>query len=152
MGNLISDFVKGKKKFDFPQGIQNGIALHRAIDTFTDAHETTKKAKEVFRPHYRLYAGAFVDVVYDHFLATDENEFNEHSLLDFSQKVYSSIDKHEQWFPERFALMFPYMKERFLSAGYLQTHQGLLCEHFLFSFFPWRRALLYEILIYHPCT
>lgn len=64
---MISDFVKGKKKFDYPQGIQRGIMLHRMIDTFTDAHETTKEAKEVFRPHYRLYSGAFVDVVYDHF-------------------------------------------------------------------------------------
>jgi acyl carrier protein phosphodiesterase len=50
-------------------------------------------------------------VLYDHFLATDENEFTEQSLLDFSQQVYSSIDKQAQWLPERFALMFPYMKE-----------------------------------------
>jgi acyl carrier protein phosphodiesterase len=112
LGNLISDFVKGKKKFDYPQGIQNGIALHRAIDTFTDAHEVTKKAKEVFRPNYRLYSGALVDVVFDHFLAADENEFSESALQDFSLEVYSSIDKQEKWLPERFALMFPYMKEQ----------------------------------------
>lgn len=111
LGNLISDFVKGKKKFDFPQGIQNGITLHRAIDTFTDAHEATRNAKEFFRPNYRLYSGALVDVIYDHFLATDENEFTVQSLLDFSQQVYSSIDKQEQWLPEGFAIMFPYMKE-----------------------------------------
>jgi acyl carrier protein phosphodiesterase len=111
LGNLISDFVKGKKKFDFPQGIQKGIALHRAIDTFTDSHEATRKAKEFFRPHYRLYSGALVDVIFDHFLAADENEFNESSLHDFSLQVYSSIDKQEQWLPERFAMMFPYMKE-----------------------------------------
>ena len=111
VGNLISDFVKGKKKFDFPQGIQNGIALHRSIDTFTDAHDATKKAKEFFRPHYRLYAGAFVDVVYDHFLATDENEFDGQSLLNFSKQVYSKIDNYVSWLPERFALMFPFMKE-----------------------------------------
>ena len=110
-GNIISDFVKGRKKFDYSPGIQRGITLHRAIDTFTDKHEATKEAKEVFRPHYRLYSGAFVDVVYDHFLATDVNEFTESSLLDFSQEVYSSLDKQVQWSPERFALMFPYMKE-----------------------------------------
>lgn len=111
LGNLISDFVKGKKKSDFPQGIQNGIALHRVIDTFTDAHEATKKAKEVFRPHYRLYGGALVDVIFDHFLAVDEKEFTESSLHDFSLQVYSSIDKQTKWFPEQFALIFPYMKE-----------------------------------------
>ena len=111
VGNMISDFVKGKKKFDYPPGIQEGIMFHRAIDTFTDEHEATREAKEVFRPHYRLYSGAFVDVVYDHFLANDPNEFTEPSLLDFSEKVYSTLDKQTQYLPERFATMFPYMKE-----------------------------------------
>jgi len=123
VGNMISDFVKGKKQFDFPPGIQKGIALHRAIDTFTDAHETTRKAKEFFRPHYRLYAGAFVDVIFDHFLAADETEFIEPSLHDFSLQVYSSLDKHEQWLPERFALMFPYMKEHNWLYNY-RTRRG----------------------------
>ena len=50
VGNMISDFVKGKKKFDYPAGIRKGIALHRAIDTFTDDHEATKLAKNVFHP------------------------------------------------------------------------------------------------------
>jgi acyl carrier protein phosphodiesterase len=110
VGNMISDFVKGKKKFDYPADIQRGIALHRAIDQFTDLHAATKEAKEVFRSHYRLYAGAFIDVVYDHFLATDENEFQDESLFDFSQKIYLILDKKVSWLPERFASMFPYMK------------------------------------------
>lgn len=111
VGNMISDFVKGKKKFDYPMPIQQGIMLHRFIDTFTDGHQATKEAKEIFRPAYRLYSGAFVDVVYDHFLANDENEFTENSLLIFSQQVYSSLDKYIEWMPEKFALMFPYMKQ-----------------------------------------
>jgi len=108
---MISDFVKGKKKFDYPRGIQQGIMLHRAIDTFTDTHEATREAKSVFRPHYRLYSGAFVDVVYDHFLAADHGEFSDSSLLAFSQRIYSTLDQKVQWLPERFAKMFPYMKE-----------------------------------------
>src|SRR5215470_5385743 len=112
VGNLVSDFVKGKKKFDYAEAIQKGITLHRAIDTFTDSHEATKLAKEVFRPCYRLYSGAFVDVVYDHFLATDPNEFNEESLLEFSENVYRILDRHMSDLPERFARMFPYMKSQ----------------------------------------
>jgi acyl carrier protein phosphodiesterase len=110
VGNLISDFVKGKKKLNYPEGIQKGIVLHRAIDTFTDTHEATKMAKNIFRPHYRLYGGAFVDVVYDHFLATDVSEFTEEALHSFSQKVYNTLDHYEDYLPERFARMFPYMK------------------------------------------
>ncbi len=108
---MISDFVKGKKKFDYPKAIQQGIMLHRAIDTFTDDHPATKEAKEIFRPSYRLYAGAFVDVVYDHYLATDANEFAEQSLFDFSQQVYTTLDGYLSLFPEKFAAMYPYMKQ-----------------------------------------
>jgi acyl carrier protein phosphodiesterase len=123
VGNLISDFVKGKKKFDYPSAIQHGIVLHRLIDTFTDTHSVTKEAKEVFRPHYRLYAGAFIDVVYDHFLATDEKEFNESTLLSFSQSVYTTLDKNSQWLPDGFRRMFHYMKmQNWLF--YYRTKQG----------------------------
>jgi acyl carrier protein phosphodiesterase len=110
VGNLISDFVKGKKKLLYPETIQKGIVLHRAIDAFTDEHQATKMAKEIFRPAYRLYSGAFVDVLFDHFLALDNNEFTEESLQQFTKKVYSTLDHYADYFPERFARMFPYMK------------------------------------------
>jgi acyl carrier protein phosphodiesterase len=82
-GNIISDFVKGKKKFDYPSRIQAGINLHRIIDNFTDQHEATREAKEFLRPHYRLYSGAFVDVVYDHFLANDKTVFSNSTELEY---------------------------------------------------------------------
>lgn len=110
VGNLISDFVKGKKKFDYPADIQKGISLHRAIDMFTDNHAITKSAKDVFRQPYRLYSGAFVDVVYDHFLAVDSKIFMEDSLANFSRGVYNILDKHSQFLPTDFAWMFPHMK------------------------------------------
>lgn len=120
---MISDFIKGKKKFDYPAAIQQGIMLHRAIDTFTDTHEATREAKAVFRPHYRLYSGAFTDVVYDHFLATDPSEFSDSSLLEFSQTTYALLDKQQQWLPDKFALMFPFMKAHNWLFHY-RTRQG----------------------------
>jgi acyl carrier protein phosphodiesterase len=110
VGNMISDYVKGKKKFDYSPGIQQGMDLHRAIDTFTDEHAVNKKAKEIFRPHYRLYAGAFVDVVYDHYLATDNSIFSNESLQEFAKETYQTLEPYSAVFPERFAMMFPYMK------------------------------------------
>lgn len=123
IGNMISDFVKGKKKFDYPLGIQAGIMLHRVIDSFTDEHPATKEAKEYFRSHYRLYSGAFIDVVYDHFLATDLTEFSDPSLLEFSERVYAVLEKNKQWLPERFAGMFPYMRSQNWLYNY-RTLQG----------------------------
>src|ERR1700749_3394179 len=99
-GNMISDFVKGKKKFEFPITVQKGIELHRFIDDFTD-HHPTKQAKEFFKKNYRLYSGAFVDVVYDHFLANDKNEFADETVLkNFTTKTYSSLQNNSTIFPE----------------------------------------------------
>ena len=110
VGNMISDFVKGRRKFDYPEKIQHGIRLHREIDNFTDTHFVTKEAKQIFRPAYRLYAGSFIDVVYDHFLAIDEKEFTEESLKDFTMNTYNLLDQHTDLFPEKFSMMYPYMK------------------------------------------
>ena len=110
VGNMISDFVKGRKKYDYPETIQQGISLHREIDSFTDNHWATNEAKDIFRPAYRLYSGAMMDVVYDHFLALDENEFTDESLMAFTINTYDLLDKYTGHFPEKFATMYPYMK------------------------------------------
>lgn len=110
-GNMISDFVKGRRKYLYPESIRRGIELHRLIDRFTDEHESTAEAKSFFRPTYRLYSGAFVDVVYDHFLANDSNEFaNASHLLRFSDSVYRTLEKNRKVLPVVFASLFPYMK------------------------------------------
>lgn len=110
VGNMISDFVKGKKKYEYPEEVQQGIALHREIDRFTDTHFATKEAKQIFRPAYGLYSGSIMDVVYDHFLALDENEFSDESLRTFTLNTYSTLDRFTEYFPEKFGMMYPYMK------------------------------------------
>jgi len=111
VGNMISDFVKGKKKDDYPPAIRQGIALHRAIDNFTDSHDLTRRAKAVFRDEYRLYAGALVDVSYDHFLANDPLSFPDTAALKaFSQRTYEQLAAWQPAFPDRFARMFQYMR------------------------------------------
>lgn len=123
LGNMISDFVKGKQQFNYPAVIHKGIVLHRFIDSFTDAHEATKEAKEVFRKDYRLYSGAFVDVVYDHFLANDENEFvKEAELFHFSQSTYKKLETQQQWMPAIFERMFFYMKRQNWLFSYHTKH------------------------------
>jgi acyl carrier protein phosphodiesterase len=109
-GNIFSDFVKGKKKFEFPHRIQLGIQLHRSIDQFTDDHEATARAKQFFRPAYGLYAAAFVDVAFDHFLASDKTVFAENELKEFAKTTYAQLREVESLFPERFRTFFYYME------------------------------------------
>ncbi len=121
VGNMISDFVKGKKKFDYPAVVQNGMTLHRMIDAFTDEHPVTKEAKNIFKPFVGLYAGAFMDVVYDHFLAIDKIEFPNGSLAVFSQNTYQILYTHINVLPDRFAAMLPYMKTQDWLYNYSNT-------------------------------
>ncbi len=109
IGNMISDFVKGNKKFNYPLNVQKGIALHRMIDVFTDAHAATKNAKEIFKPSAGAYAPVFVDVVYDHFLAIDETEFPLNKLEFFASETYRALKQHEQLLPEKFRYMLSFM-------------------------------------------
>jgi len=110
VGNMISDFVKGAAKNTYPKDVRQGIMLHRAIDSFTDTHAATQKAKEIFRSHYRLYSGPIVDILYDHFLANDEKIFTDASLKQFTQHVYVVLEQHTALLPERFVQMLPYMQ------------------------------------------
>jgi len=122
VGNMISDYIKGKKQFDYPLPVQKGIRLHRAIDNYTDTHAATKELKSYFRQQYRLYSGAFADVVYDHFLANDINEFsNETVLKAFAANTYQVLQAKTDLFPQPFLLMFPYMKEHDWLYNYRTT-------------------------------
>ena len=122
VGNMISDFIKGKKQFDYPLLVQKGIRLHRAIDNYTDTHTATNELKSFFRPQYRLYSGAFADVVYDHFLANDIHEFStEFDLKRFAEISYQMLDPHIELFPPPFLQMFPYMKEHDWLCNYRHT-------------------------------
>ncbi len=125
VGNMISDYVKGKKQYDYPLPIQAGIQLHRAIDEFTDSHEATQEIKKLFKLTYRLYAGAFIDVVYDYFLANDVNEFETTEYLHtFTQNTYNLLQKNTSHFPDKFAKMFPYMQSQNWLYNY-RTNEGM---------------------------
>jgi acyl carrier protein phosphodiesterase len=121
LGNMISDYLKGKKQYDYPSSIQKGIRLHRAIDVFTDEHNITREIKKFFSPAVRLYAGAFVDIVYDHFLAIDTSIYSDQEWMDFTQRTFISLAKQENFFPERFANMFPFMQSQNWLYNYRYT-------------------------------
>lgn len=132
-GNMISDFVKGRKQYDYSPMIQKGIKLHRAIDEYTDHHPATIAIKQLFRPAYRLYSGAFTDVAYDYFLANDINEFDTKETLNlFSIKSYQQIQENCENLPPLFQRIFPYMKEQNwlynyrLTSGIQNSFRGLV--------------------------
>src|SRR6059058_2794313 len=124
VGNMISDFVKGKAQYSFTEGIQKGIALHRSIDDFTDTHAATHEAKHIFSPYYRLYSGPITDILYDHFLANDQDIFTERSLRTFTQRTYLCLEEHNTQLPDKFIMVLGYMKAQDWLFNY-RTHEGI---------------------------
>jgi acyl carrier protein phosphodiesterase len=147
---MINDFIKGKQQYTYSIGIQKGFSLHRAIDTFTDAHEATREIKTFFRPQYRLYAGAFGDVVYDHFLARDTSIFDTPAALQqFAHTTYDLLTQHQTILPQRFAQMLPYMRQQDwlynyrLTSGIQQSFNGLVRRSTYLS----ESAIAYEVFL-----
>ncbi|MGB7396049.1 MAG: DUF479 domain-containing protein, partial [Pricia sp.] len=55
LGNFIADSIRGNKFKHLPHRVQQGIILHREIDTFTDAHPIPKKSSKKLHKNYSHY-------------------------------------------------------------------------------------------------
>ena len=62
IGNFIADGVKGKKYLEYPEQITKGIIYHRAIDSFTDQHETVKQSIRRLQQTQGKYSGVAIDM------------------------------------------------------------------------------------------
>ncbi|WPQ64000.1 ACP phosphodiesterase [Chitinophaga sancti] len=111
-GNMIADFVKGKHWQDYDTDIQQGIQLHRLIDSFTDTHSVTLEAKRFFQPGCGKYSAVFIDIVYDHFLANDTTRFPGNTLAAFAQEVYTTLKERHHLLPVGFQEVFRYMSQQ----------------------------------------
>lgn len=117
-GNMIGDFVKGNQLNAYPKDVMKGIRLHRAIDSFTDQHEVTKSMARLFKDDYRHYCHVFPDIIYDHFLANDQQLFRETPLKTFSQNCYQQLESYYELFPEAFRQVYYYMHRHDWLSGY----------------------------------
>ncbi|PXV69214.1 acyl carrier protein phosphodiesterase [Dysgonomonas alginatilytica] len=111
IGNLIADCVKGKQINDFSQGVQQGIHLHRKIDEYTDAHPVIREIQKLYTLSAGRYNGVFLDVTFDHFLATDSLNEPPEGWQKFSKWCYLQIDKNIDETPHIFQRLFSYMKK-----------------------------------------
>lgn len=110
IGNLMGDFVKGNSYKSYNRSIQQGILLHRFIDTFTDKHELVFKAINLLKPSFRLSAGVFVDIFFDHFLANSFYIGGDLSLDIFTKNIYSLIENNKSVLGEEMYIFFTHMK------------------------------------------
>lgn len=99
VGQLCGDFVRGSDLSVFSPAVQAGIRCHRAVDSFTDQHSDNIAARALFTPPHRRFAGIAVDVVYDHFLACDWQQYSELPLKNYTTLVTRSLEANLQLLP-----------------------------------------------------
>ena len=111
IGNFIADHIQGNKYEGFSTEIQQGIFLHREIDTFTDAHEVVRKSKRRLHERYRHYDGVIIGIFYDYFLAKNWASYSEIPLELFTKSVYNLLDEIKLDLPIKSQQFINYMIE-----------------------------------------
>lgn len=109
IGNFMADSIRGKKHKDYPQGYKNGILLHRAIDTFTDAHPIVRQSTKKLHSNYSHYSGVIVDIFYDHFLAKNWKKYSDVPLEIYVDEFYDLLQEHYDILPIAVKRMMPYL-------------------------------------------
>lgn len=124
IGNFMADGIRGNKYENFPPEIQKGITLHRAIDTFTDAHPLFRLSTKRLHQRYHHYAGVIVDVFYDHFLAKNWKNYSDENLEDYIARFYQSLHDNIDSLSEKTIKIMPYMINQNWLLCY-QTVEGI---------------------------
>ena len=124
IGNFIADGIKGKKYKVFPESIQKGILLHRAIDSYTDKHPIVKQSTARLHQNYGHYSGVIVDILYDHYLAKNWKKYHKVPLATFVENFYELLRKNYEILPARIQKMMPIMISQNWLLSY-ETTEGI---------------------------
>ncbi|WP_298475739.1 acyl carrier protein phosphodiesterase [uncultured Maribacter sp.] len=109
IGNFIADSIRGNKFNHLPERVQQGIQLHRSIDTFTDSHAIPKISSKRLHKNYSHYSRVIVDIFYDHFLAKNWKKYSNIPLDIFVDNFYDLLEDNYEILPDGVKRMMPYM-------------------------------------------
>lgn len=119
LGGLLGDFVKGPLPGTLPEAVARGVRLHRAIDSFADAHPAFQASRLRVSPARRRVAGVMVDMFYDHFLARYWLEYHPAEPLPaFTARQYRLLAGMGAELPPRLARILPAMQADDWLASY----------------------------------
>lgn len=122
-GQILGDIVKGRlDRPCFDAATDEGIRLHRRIDSHCDAHGAHTLLRNRFAPPLRRYAGIIVDIGFDHALALRWQDFYDVPLSVFAERAEEQVI--DEW-PEQ--APFPARRMQGLSDmlyGY-QSRRGI---------------------------
>lgn len=109
LGNFIGDYVKGNKFLNYPDQVSLGIRMHRSIDSFTDQHADVREFNKLLKPGYGRYSGIVSDIFFDHFLASNWQDYSVFTLREFARKAHSVFLANFGLLPWRVKQFLPFL-------------------------------------------
>lgn len=119
-GNLMADLLKGRSWAGASHHFKAGLAMHRAIDSFTDSHPQVIRSKSRLGRGGRL-KGVVIDIAYDHLLARNWHKYARIPLPAFIDAFHarSSVTPADYPEPARLFLL------RLVRSGHLRDYVSL---------------------------
>jgi acyl carrier protein phosphodiesterase len=115
IGSFLGDRVRGSDYLKYAEDVQTGILLHRNIDTFTDQHPIVRLSASRFQSRFSKYSGVIIDILYDHFLASNWRDFCDVPLRDYVNRMHNVMLNNFEILPERLKNYLPgFMNERWI--------------------------------------
>ncbi len=116
VGNLMGDFVKGRLDGRFPADIEQGILLHREIDSFAAQNRHFLRSKRRLDPCFGLYRGVLVDLFYDHFLAAHWEDYADVPLSFFISDAWRVVCEYKEFLPDKLQRVMPLLFREWLPS------------------------------------
>ncbi|MGD1903570.1 MAG: ACP phosphodiesterase [Geitlerinemataceae cyanobacterium] len=110
LGNFLGDFVKGtldRQRDRYSAAVLEGIACHRAIDAFTDAHPVCRRSCARLDGSVRRVAGIAIDLAYDRLLVEHWARFTDVPFSAFVGEAYALLDRNVTSLPPRLRAVLP---------------------------------------------
>jgi len=109
VGNFLGDYIGNRPLKQYAAGIQEGILLHRKIDTFTDAHPQVLKGVRRLYPYHHKYSAVVIDIFYDFLLAHNWSKYSDQPLAEYTQQTYKILLEYIEIMPARLQKNLPLM-------------------------------------------
>jgi acyl carrier protein phosphodiesterase len=92
LGGIAADFTRPADIAALPPEVQEGVRLHRLIDSFTDSHPIVRGSVARIADEYHWFSGIIIDIYYDHILAREWLRYSLETLDNFAVRMYGALE------------------------------------------------------------
>jgi len=100
LGNILTDPLKARAWEGASEAFLRGIANHKRIDAFTDAHPIVSRSKKSLTQRGPL-KGVVLDILYDHFLTLHWERFSTIDREDFLETFHTQAIQAITTYPHK---------------------------------------------------